>query len=392
MLPSKRIKIAVLKGCFASYSEGFYRRIFNRQDISVKVYCQDSIPGLNLETVHHKFPEYVKIVKFISLNRGKLTWQFLPWYEIIRNNDVIFVEGNPRNLSHFLFATVLRILRKNVVLWTMAHSYQSNPIRENLRLLWSRMFSFLLVYTEDEVFFLRKKGFARNFILGQNNGLDQKKIDTTIQMWPQKRINEWRKAHILDGYQVILSCARLDPKNNFQLLAIALKKIIEVKPTVKWVVIGDGVENEKLVSLVEKLKLTEHVIFVGELYNEEKLAPWFLSAEIFVHPGAIGLSLMHAFGYGLPVITHNKRELHCPEFSAFVPGKTGFCFEKDNVDDLSDKILLLLQSEALLLEMREYTQNVVRHKYNVDIMAEQFIKIAKLASSKELFSNKLTCS
>ena len=40
---------------------------------------------------------------------------------------------------------------------------------------------------------------------------------------------------------------------------------------------------------------------LGSIYDEIELAPWFLTADAFVYPENIGLSILHAFGYGLPV-------------------------------------------------------------------------------------------
>jgi len=65
--------------------------------------------------------------------------------------------------------------------------------------------------------------------------------------------------------------------------------------------------------------------------NESDLAPWFLSSELFIHPGAIGLSLLHSFGYGLTVITHDNKMLHNPEYAIFEPELTGRNFHKSDI-------------------------------------------------------------
>ena len=373
------LKIAIIKGVIASYSEGFYDRLFSHSDLFVRVYCQDHIPGMDLKTVHHKYANNVKLLKFISLKNDKLSWQCIPWKEILRGYDIVFIQGNPRNLSQLLFATYLRLIGRKVILWTQGHSFQSNAITENIRLLWSRMFRFLLLYTDAEVSYLRRKGFTSNYMLGQNNGLDQRRIESAILLWNDHRSNEWRKQHDLENRFLILSCARLSAKNKLCQFVQALPKIIVQIPNVMWCIIGSGKEKAELTSMVFDFGVADHVRFVGELYDEEDLAPWFLSSHIFVHPAAIGLSMMHAFGYGLPVITHGNAYRQGPEYGAFEAEVTGRTFEQDNIQSLSDAVITLLKDEDARLRMKHNVKKIAREDYNVDVMVERFIKIARQA-------------
>lgn len=375
------IKVAIITGVMPSYSEGFYNRLLSRKDLLVKVFCQENIPGVNLKTIHHKYPRNVQLLKFYSAKQERLSWQFIPWKEILTDYDVVFVAGNPRNLSHALLASLLKLCRKKVVLWTMAHSFRGNALTENIRLLWSSIFDFLLVYTDAEVEFLRQKGFRNNYIVGQNNGLDQKIIDAAILSWPQSRLQEWRIAHGIDNRTLLLSCARLEAKNKFHQIIEALPAIINRVPNLLWCIIGSGTEQKKLESMVNTAGLVNHVRFVGELYNEEYLAPWFLSSEILVHPAAIGLGLLHAFGYGLPAVVHGSSNLHGPEFAAFEPELTGLNFRKDDIQHLSETILKLLNDNDSRSNMRKYVQKVARDDFNVDIMVDRFVHIAKRAIS-----------
>ncbi|OGO29003.1 MAG: hypothetical protein A2W33_07365 [Chloroflexi bacterium RBG_16_52_11] len=378
----KTLKIAVVINILPSYREGFYRRLFARDDLFVKVYCQEAIPGSNLKTIHDQYPENVVLVKSFTAKNEKIVWQSLPWRECLTGYDVVFVEGNPRYLSHAILATLMKIFRKRVVLWTMAHSFRANTLTENIRLLWSRIFDFLFVYSDSEVAFLRKKGFKNSSIVGMNNGLDQKKIDATIQLWPRDKVDAWRKEQNLQGNRLLLSCARLEPKNKFKQFIQALPAIVDEFSDVVWCVIGGGVEQPALESLIQAANLTKHVRFIGALYDEAELAPWFLSSEILVHPAAIGLSILHAFGYGLPVVTHKNWAHHGPEYSAFEPGLTGQNFAEDDVDGLAETVIRLLRDNESRKQMKRYVQALTREKYNVDTMVDRFVNMAHAASGR----------
>jgi glycosyltransferase involved in cell wall biosynthesis len=373
--------VAILTNVLPSYRAGFYDRLFSRQDLTVDVYCQSHLPGMNVRTIHDRYPDRVRIVKALSADREAIVWQHLPWRRILFSYDVVFVDGNPRIVSHALAATLLRMLRRNVVLWTMGHSYRSNSVTEQLRLRWTRMFRSILLYTDPEVESLRRRRFSTNYLNATNNGLDQQKIDTIVSTWDQSRLMSWRRSKQLDGRTLVLSCSRLDPKNRFDLLIEALPAISRAVPNVLWCAIGGGPEQVRLMEAAAAAGVADRVRFVGELYEESELAPWFLSAQLFIHPGAIGLSLFHAFGYGLPVVTHGRAERHGPEFCAFVDEATGRIFRDNDAGSLAETVIGLLSDSAALEAMKTQARNVVRQRYNVDVMVERFVETAKHAAS-----------
>jgi len=139
------------------------------------------------------------------------------------------------------------------------------------------------------------------------------------------------------------------------------------------------VQNLNLVNKINILNLADYVYFAGELYDEELLAPWFLTSKLLIHPASIGLSILHAFGYGLPVVTHNILEFHNPEYCAFIPEKTGKNFQKDNINDLANTVVELINDQEARKLMKMETIRIARTKYNVDIMVERYLTIAKKA-------------
>ena len=64
----------------------------------------------------------------------------------------------------------------------------------------------------------------------------------------------------------------------------------------------------------------------GKLIDEKDISNIANRCRIFVYPGAVGLSLIHAMAYGLPCLIHSDRCNHMPEIAAFSHGKTGLTF------------------------------------------------------------------
>lgn len=381
-MQNKKLKVAITTNIITTYRKGFYDRLFSRPDIDVTVYCQDYMPGMNLLSIHKQYPRNIKIIKFISAKKEKIVWQFLPWKEIITKYDVVFISGNPRVLSDVVLGTLLRLMGKRVVLWTMAHSYRGNKLTENIRLLWSRIFQNIFVYTDKEVEYLKEKGFRNHYILGMNNGLDQKNIDSIVSKWTEEKTTKWMELNDYQNKKIIISCARLETKNNFRLVIEALPKIVQKIPNLLWFLIGGGDEEENLKKLASKLRVEKHIVFLGAIYEEEKLAPYFLSSLLFIHPAAIGLSLLHAFGYGIPVIVHDQINLHNPEYAAFQNDLTGKNFKFNDPNDLANVIITLLNNPNKINQMKRNVQKIAREQYNVDIMVDRFIQMANYATYK----------
>ena len=371
----RKPKIAIITNIIPHYRQEFYDAITEYYLGNLTIYCQDKVPGVDLKTVESHFQKNVKLVKYWISGQEKIGWQFLPFSKLIKFN-VVFIYGNPRIISNVVWSFVLKLFNCKVVLWGQAHTAGSNRTLEKLRLYWWRCFHNYFVYTDQEVKWLEKRGFGERNIVGMNNGLNQKKIDGVRRYWAKAKLNDWQNKMGLHQHPILLSCARLVKKNCFEKVIFAINCLIERGINPIWILIGDGPERSRLKRLSQKKHVYSNILFVGALYLEEELAPWFLSADIFVHPSAIGLSLLHAMGYGIPVVTHSNRDQHMPEFEAFVEGETGITFEEGNTADFADKVSLLLGDEKMRKRMGERAEEIVRTKYNTDVMVSRFKEMA----------------
>lgn len=366
--PNKRI--AIIANIIPSYREGFYKKIISNNNYQIKIFVQKKLPT-PIKTSHHKFKKNVTLVNFFSIGNEKIVFTSLPIVKLFKNFDLFVIEGNPRYISHFLLATALLILRKKVILWTMAHSSNNNKIREKVRLWWTRLFKFIYVYTDREKIFLKKQGFKSNIIFPMNNGLDQDNIDSIKKSLKNKIFTKNTK------HKFFLSCARLLKKNKFDLAIKAFAEIKKTNNNFTWIVVGDGNEKKNLKNLVAKYKLSKNIKFKGSIYNEKKLAPYFLKSECLIHPSSIGLTLIHSFGYGLPVITHSRKQFHNPEIAAFVNNRTGLSFDMDNVNSLKNAIKKFLDKKNLKLLFTNNCYEIVKKKYNASTMAKNFFKLVR---------------
>lgn len=369
-------KIAIVTNIIPSYREGFYNKLLTNEEAEITIYCQKIIPNTKLKTIHDKYPQNVKLVKFIDFFNEKMNIQFLPFLKILNHYDTVFVDGNPRYISHFILANLFKLLKPSkVILWSMIHSYKANSFTENIRLNWTKKFKRVFTYNDKEVEIFREKGY-KGICIGMNNGLDQDKIERIIAQWPPGKLEEWQKEHAVYGKKIILSCTRLIQKNELDKFLNHFQEILKIMPDLEWHIIGDGDQRQNLEQIVNEKKLHGNVFFLGEIYEEEKLAPWFLTASLMIHPAAIGLSILHAYGYGLPIITHSDYHFHGPEFSALVEGYNSITYEKDNYQDLVEKVIFCLENSQLSAQLGSNAKKTVQEKFNVNKMVERFLMIS----------------
>lgn len=369
-------KIAIVTNIIPSYREGFYNKLLKNEDTDITIYCQKNIPNTKLKTIHDKYSKNVVVVKFIDFSNEKINIQFLPFFKILKNYDTVFIDGNPRYFSHFILANLFRFLKPDkVILWSMIHSYKANSFTENIRLNWTKKFKRVFTYNDKEVELFKEKGY-NGICIGMNNGLDQEKIENVIEKWPNEKLLEWQKENSVYGKKVILSCTRLIQKNELDKFLERFQEVLNGIPDVKWYIIGDGDQRQNLERIVDEKGLRENVFFLGEIYEEEKLAPWFLTASVMIHPAAIGLSILHAYGYGLPIITHSDYRFHGPEFSALVEGQNSITYEKDDYHNLVEKVIFCLENEQMTEQLGLNAKKTVQEKFNVNKMVERFLMIS----------------
>lgn len=178
------------------------------------------------------------------------------------------------------------------------------------------------------------------------------------------------------GLEFIMA-ARFTEKKGHSVLLKAFRKVRSQRPQARLTLIGYGNAKDQILGEIAELGIADFVRVIDtkmqgdftKLYNEE-----LKSKHIFVLPsttakngddeGGPSLTLVYAQAAGLPVIT-----THFPGSEITVKDhETGLFFQDDNVDDLTDKMLMLsnkpdawdtygkLGSDLAMQEFSEATQ------------------------------------
>lgn len=125
----------------------------------------------------------------------------------------------------------------------------------------------------------------------------------------------------------------------------AMKKVIAHIPDVKLVVMGTGDYLPALMRLSQKLQLHEHVEFLGYVPEDEKLKV-LQSSWVMVNTSSRegwGISVIEGNACGVPIIASDSPGLR----DAVVHGKTGFLVKHGDIEELAQKIILILKDKQL---------------------------------------------
>lgn len=185
----------------------------------------------------------------------------------------------------------------------------------------------------------------------------------TNQLFQTKAKVEQQETILVHSKQRVLHVGRLVKWKRVDLLLEAFAKISIKLPSAELVVVGTGPELENLKQQAKDLQLTQQVVFVGGVYQQEELAHYFIESTVYVLAGMGGLSINEAMAYGKPVVCSvcDGTEQHLVK-----NGKNGYFFQENNANDLSEKILHILENDALCCAMGNESERIVREEINID--------------------------
>lgn len=288
--------------------------------------------------------------------------------------DVVIYEWNVHYLS--LAPALIKAKRKNVktILWGHGQSANDGTWRAWPRKSLARRADGLITYGEGARQRLIESGFDPNSCFVAPNSIDQTPIQSARENLIQKygsiestRSALRRELNITSDF-IVLFVARLEELRRVDVLLRAIAKCKSNGVIIEAIIVGEGPNRSTLEQLARELQIENQIKWTGAIYDESELARRFLASDVFVFPSYMGLSALHAFGYGLPVITGDNLASHGPEAEAVVDGKTGLTFRHNDADDLAAEILKLRSDSELKSILSRATHESALNRYTIDQM------------------------
>lgn len=341
-------------------------------------------PGIELTVVHGEWPGITNVAaEGFESRRSELRWVSkwprALWYDRAqvanasgRACDVLVMPWNLNSLTLVPALVRARAAGVGTVLWGHGYSKNDHPARRAVRERALGLCDAVVLYSAGVAQAVRGRVPFPERVFVAPNALDHRKIDAARESWlsDPSRLARFRAERGLEGRPVVLFVSRLERDNRVEMLLEAVASVRARFPGVVLAVVGDGDERAALEARAAALGLGDSARFLGAMYAEEDLAPWYLSARCFAYPRNIGLSLLHAMAYGVPVITGGNPTSHGPEFDALKDGENGLVFKDLDTAALADRLGLLLGDDALAARLGEGARRTARSGFTLERMVD----------------------
>lgn len=158
----------------------------------------------------------------------------------------------------------------------------------------------------------------------------------------------FKKALAPDGEKILIHTSNFRKVKRVDDVIHIFQKVIQQVPC-KLLLIGDGPERQRLEEICRKIKVCEHVRFLGK---QEAIEELLAVSDLFLIPSeneSFGLAALEAMACHVPVISSNAGGL--PELN--LDGMSGFVHPVGDIDGMAASAIRLLQDEKLLDQYRQ---------------------------------------
>ncbi len=352
-------RIIVVQPSVPSYRHGYFSRVAERLGECFSVYAS---PGnLNVLSERDNVLEWEVLLPAMRSIAPKVLWQPGVLSIAIEKGDIVVVSGAPRCLSNIALLLKAQMRGATTLWWGHYWSSTSRKWSATLRIVLMQLSDAFLFYTDQEKreYFAATRMRRKLPVFALNNGIETSEIKSLRAPYSSKR----RKRDLV-------YIGRVVQKSNLDLLIDALSRPNCAGVTLD--IIGDGDDKARLQARCAELNLDSRITWHEGTVDETKIAAVFNRCKLFVYPGAVGLSLIHALAYGLPVIVHDDRWRHGPEFAALETGKNGHTFANGDPVALAKAIADTLSAPADLDHMSAAAIATTDQSFNAADMADRF--------------------
>jgi len=324
-------------------------------------------------------------------------------YELEENNIELRLVKNKRFLTAFILARVFKNDQVDIV-HSQSGVYRDATLGARLAKIpiiihtdhgkfypdskWTRFNHWLFSHFRDKVicvcdelmdFMKERVGLNHKKVIRIYNGIEVEKYKRGVDILHKKK-----KLGIEPHRKIVGVIARLVPVKNHLMLLHALKIVKRYFDDVLLLIIGDGPLLKKLKEEVGRLHLERNVIFLGKRKDVEELL--FLIDVVCLPSQAEGLSvtLMEAMASGRAVVATEvggNSEL-------IINGRNGFLIPPSNAKVMAERIVSLLENEALRRRIGEEAKRRINEIFNVSMMVKNYEKLyCALAKQKGILKN-----
>lgn len=288
-------------------------------------------------------------------------------------NSIILL-GEMNIISNWIAAIIAKIRSKKVIFWSHGLYGNEGFIKILFRITFYKLADYHLTYEKRGRELLIEKGFNAEKIKIIYNSLDFNGQTEIYNRLNKVRSNPFN-FFVDNNLPVLIFSGRLTKLKKIDLLIDAFLKLNLKESICNLLIIGDGSEKNNLIKIAELGIKNGSIFFYGSCYDENKLGSFFYNSICTISPGNIGLTGIHSFSYGTPVITHDNYKNQMPEVESIVEGVNGFFFKENDIESLIKAIIKVLNSKTdYMTNCRKVIEKYYNPEYQIKVLSNLLTK------------------
>lgn len=360
-----------------SYRVPIFRYLYQQFGIIVCHSNEGKLGKIKADLTSIDFPtEHIGRLYYQNDETAVIQNVFTPLFKY--HPKIVITQFSVKYLTFWLLFLLKPIFRYKLIIWT--HGVKSSEINKPFRGARGKMSLFvfknvdgILLYTHGikKVFDTRLK--LKTPIFVAQNTLDTKASQLLFLEFTRKgkeRIKE--EINFTTKYNLLFIGRLLKDKRIDLLLDSFL--LIEKKFDVALYIIGEG---EEITLINEYKKKYKNIFALGAMFDDTITGKYLYASDIMLIPGYVGLSIIHTFSFGTPIVTcHSDIDgpFHAPEIEYLIDEKNGlFC--SLTASDIAHKIESLLFDTDRLKKMSECALMTAYEDCTIDKMCNGFKEI-----------------
>ncbi|MEO7368042.1 MAG: glycosyltransferase family 4 protein [Gemmatimonadaceae bacterium] len=190
---------------------------------------------------------------------------------------------------------------------------------------------------------------------------------------PSKDGRRLREKWGVGNAPLMITVARLVPHKGQDTGIRALAELSNEFPTLRYVMVGEGHDEQRLRVLASELGVSDRVIFAGAVFDED-LPEAYATSNIYlgasrldnsVNVEGFGISLLEASASGVPVVAGDSGGVR----SAVRDGITGVVIAPENVPAIASAVAEFLRNPVRASTFGAAGRKAVEERYNWDRVA-----------------------
>jgi len=202
------------------------------------------------------------------------------------------------------------------------------------------------------------------------NGVDFSAINKKASVGARERIR--KEFNIDEDASVIVNVARFEPQKGHSFLLHTIKHMIsEIDQRIKVLLVGIGIDQEKVEAEVIDLGLQDVVCFTGFRQDVPDILAASDVSVMASHYEGIPRALMESMALGMPVVATDVPGTR----TLIQSGKTGLLVNYNDVPGFSDAIIKVLKDPLIARQIGENGRRLVQKEFNEYAVADRVEEI-----------------